>query len=60
MEKYKKGNKMSAQSRPMPEAKEAFTNKANGTLDYLQKQDKMASGDKKKLQRGGYKDNRYA
>ena len=37
----------------------AFTNAANGTMNYLEKQSGFASKDAGKLKRGAYKENRY-
>lgn len=52
-------NKKSLPTKNEPEMPKAFTNKANGSMDYLSKQDKMASEDAKKINRGAYKDKRY-
>lgn len=60
MEKFSKGNKSGPVSKPVPDAKEAFSNVADGSMDYLNKIDGMASKDTAKLKRGAYKDNRYA
>ena len=48
-----------AETRQMPQSKKAFTNKANGSMDYLAKQDAMASRDISKLHSGAFKDSRY-
>lgn len=37
----------------------AFSNAANGTMNYLEKQSGFASKDAAKLKRGAYKENRY-
>lgn len=48
-----------AETKPMPQSKKAFTNKANGSMDYLSKQDSLASKDISKLHSGAFKDSRY-
>jgi hypothetical protein len=51
--------KKGAGSKDMPKKPDAFTNKANGTMDYLSKQDQMASKDASKLKSGKYPNGRY-
>ncbi len=48
------GNFEEVPSRDLP-----FSNESNGSMDYLAKQDEMLSKDATKINRGGYKDNRY-
>jgi hypothetical protein len=55
---------MAKQSKSLPTKEiskrpEAFSNKADGSMDYLSKQDSMASKDAAKLKKGAYKDPRY-
>jgi hypothetical protein len=47
-------------TKDMPKKPDAFSNTADGTLDYLSKQDAMASRDASRLKKGSYKDNRYS
>lgn len=46
-------------TKEMPKRPDAFSNQADGTMDYLSKQDSMASKDASKINKGGLKDNRY-
>jgi len=51
--------KKGAESKDMPKRPDVFQNKANGTLDYLSKQDQRASKDASKLKSGKYPNGRY-
>lgn len=46
-------------TKEMPKRPDAFSDKADGSMDYLSKQDSMASKDASKLKKGAYKDPRY-
>lgn len=59
METFSKGNKNSAKSSDIRKRPVSLGDAANGSLDYLNVQDQMASKDSAKLKKGGFKDGRY-
>lgn len=60
MHKMPKGNKSGEVSKNVPDREEAFKNVADGSMEYLSKQDKFCREDTSKLKRNSFKDSRYS
>lgn len=59
MEKYGKGNKSGASSKPEPMTKGSGELSGKGSMDYMAKQEKFQSGDIGKIKGHQYKHKRY-
>jgi hypothetical protein len=59
MKKFGKGHISGASSEHVASAKNAMSQKDNGSMDYMRIQDKFASEDASKLRKGEYRHNRY-
>lgn len=59
MKQYSSGKSTAGKSLEIPKKDFALKNQADGSMDYIQVEDKMAGADASKINKGHYKLNRY-
>ncbi len=60
MKKFPKGNKSGASSDQVSIKDTAFSNVSDGSMNYMEKQEKFHKEDSSKLNRNSFKDSRYS